>query len=179
MSVFEAAVDDHADAVEGLFREYHAWMKDGVLAAMGGHALTAEELERRYDVGAIVAADLEYLTDPDADGRLFLARAGDGIVGCVFLRWRTEDTAEVKRLYVRPAGRGEGLGRALMATLIDAARNDGCETLLLFTTPFAEAARALYVELGFEVTTPFACEAPEAVYDELVFMRLDLAGATA
>lgn len=174
MSISETDFNSYADEVETLFREYHEWSKQGVSESLGGQVIPLEEIDHAYDIDAIIAEDIATLTDPDADSRLFIARTDSGIVGCVFLRRRSETTAEVKRLYVRPEARDNGLGRSLMEALIEAAREDGYSTLLLFTGPFTEAAQSLYEDLGFEYTTPFECEAPEEAYGELIFMRLEL-----
>lgn len=174
MSVTEIDYVDRPEAIRSLFREYHEWMKQGVIESIGGRALPAGDIEQAYDIEALISEDVAYLAEPATDGRLFIARRGGSPIGCVFLRWRSEATAEVKRLYVRPEARGVGLGRSLMEAVIDAAEDDGCTTLVIFTAPFTGAARALYEDLGFAYTTPFDCEAPEEVYGELVFMRLDL-----
>src|SRR5688572_19417317 len=64
--------------------------------------------------------------------RLFLA---EDAAGCVAVRLLTPDTAEMKRLYVRSAHRGKGLGRALAAAAITAAREAGCARIVLDTLP--------------------------------------------
>lgn len=178
MSVFEADLESHTDDVAELFRDYHGWMKQGILKSVSGQAIPVEEIDHRYDVEEAVTDDIAYLSDPNSGGRLFLAQENDELAGCVCLYWRSDDTAEVKRLYVRPAARGHGLGRSLMEAVIDAAHEDECETLLLFAVPFTEAAISLYEGLGFEHTSAFDCEAPEEMYEELVFMRLELGGDT-
>lgn len=174
MSVFEADLESHSDSVTELLREYHGWMKQGILKSLSGQAIPIEDIDQRYDVEEAVTDDIAHLSDPNADGRLFLVQENDELAGCVCLFWRSDDTAEVKRLYVRPAARGHGLGRSLREAGIDAAREDDCETLLLFAVQFTEVAISLYEGLGFEKTEPFDCEAPEEMYDELVFMRLEL-----
>lgn len=175
VSVSEADFETHAATLEEMFREYHEWTKAQVIATIGDRVIPVDELDAHYDVDAVVDADSRYLTDPEADGRLFLAQGDDWLDGFVYLQWRTADTAEAKRLYVRPEARGAGLGRSLMEALIGAAHGDGCTTLLLHSGPHSEAAQALYADLGFERTTPFECEVPEVAHDEWTFMRLGLA----
>ena len=82
-------------------------------------------------------------------GGLWLAHANDVGIGCVALRPLDDETAEVKRMYVDPAWRGQGVGRALMETLIAGARARGCSTLRLGTLHDMTTAIALYHSLGF------------------------------
>jgi len=91
------------------------------------------------------------LTDPLAFYECVLLAGG----GLVALRRVDAATAEVKRLYVRPAARGGGLGRLLVERLIAEARSRGYSELRLDTLPSMRAARGLYDSLGFQVTAPF------------------------
>ena len=63
--------------------------------------------------------------------------------------------AEMKRLYVRQAFRGLGLGRQLTEGILDAARKAGYSCVLLDTLDDMESARALYEDLGFEEIPPY------------------------
>jgi len=84
--------------------------------------------------------------------RLFLGeRAG----GCVGMRLLAPRTAEMKRLYVRAAYRGRGLGRALAEAAIMSAREAGCERIVLDTLPKMREAQALYRALNFVPIPPY------------------------
>jgi GNAT superfamily N-acetyltransferase len=84
-------------------------------------------------------------------GALLLARGA----GCVGLRPIDETTCELKRLYVRPAARGTGLGRRLTQAVIDEARRLGYARMRLDTVPGMDSAQSLYDRLGFREIAPY------------------------
>ena len=92
-------------------------------------------------------------------GCILLALVDGALAGCCALRPLDNadyaNASEMKRLYVRKAFRGFGLGRQLAEATLDAARRAGYASVLLDTLDGMEAARALYAELGFEEIPPY------------------------
>ena len=68
------------------------------------------------------------------------------------------NTGEIRRLFVRNQGRGQGLGRTLTEELIARARAGGLERLVLNTLPAMSEAVALYRSLGFDTINSYADE---------------------
>jgi len=104
------------------------------------------------------AAELAELPGPYSPpgGCLLLAKRASLAVGVVGLKPLAAGIAEIKRLYVAPEARGDGLGRALAERAIAAARTKGYERLRLDThRPSMAAAIALYRNLGFVEIAPY------------------------
>ena len=105
------------------------------------------------------------------DGRLYLDISDDGIArGCIALRKLSDGKGEVKRLYVRPEYRGNGIATALVERIVEDARNIGYKELYLDTLPELESAVKLYKSFGFEETGQYN----DSPVDKTIFMKLSL-----
>lgn len=82
-------------------------------------------------------------------GGVLLAVRDDDIAGCVALRPENAERAEIKRMYVRPAFRGAGVGRTLLEHVLRAAADIGYRRVCLDTLRSMTRAIALYRSLGF------------------------------
>ena len=89
---------------------------------------------------------------------IFLAVEDGAAAGCVGMRKLDAQTAEMKRLYVRPAFRGRGIGRALAQATIAVAREGGYERMVLDSLPKMRSALELYQDLEFRETAPYLAE---------------------
>jgi GNAT superfamily N-acetyltransferase len=153
MDIVAASAPADVEAARRLFREYAAEI--GVDLCFQGFGRELENLPGDY---------------APPGGRLLLAREGDEVIGCGALRPFRAGVGEMKRLYVLPAHRGSGAGRALAARLVADARAIGYRSMVLDTLPVMTAAIALYESLGFRrrdhyYDTPLA---------GTVFMELEL-----
>jgi GNAT superfamily N-acetyltransferase len=75
--------------------------------------------------------------------------------GCGGVQLYGSEYAELKRMYIRPAFRGRGLGRAMLAHLAAHARGQGATLLRLETGRYEDAAIGLYESFGFRPRAPF------------------------
>ena len=127
MLIRDAGAGD-ADALRAMFRDYFAWLGSDCW---------------------LIDPESELASLPGGYDAILLARDGVEIAGCVALRPLEEGACEMKRLYVRPSARGSGAGRALVEASIARARELGYTAMRLDTLPTMDAARALYLSLGF------------------------------
>ena len=113
-----------------------------------------EEYARSLDFDlAFQGFEAELTTLPGAyappKGCILLAQIEGEAAACIAFRQINETTAEMKRLYVKPAHQGKGLGRKLTQALLEKARAAGYKKIRLDTVPSMEAAIKLYLALGF------------------------------
>jgi putative acetyltransferase len=133
------AGQEHLTMVRQLFEEY--WQSFGFTPCFQNFAAEVAGLPGYYAPPA---------------GRLALAIDGGDPAGCIALRPVDHWRAEAKRLYVRPAFRGQGAGLALLQWAIGEARTAGYREMVGDTMPVMQRALAMYARLGFEQTGPYA-----------------------
>jgi GNAT superfamily N-acetyltransferase len=150
-------------------------------------------LALEYGRWAAQVAKVEYGIDADAETEtglstsiedllgprccLYVAEAHDEPLGIGGLKAVSNDVAEMKRVYVRPEARGLGIGRMLVARVIEDARGFGFRSIRLESAAFMREAHALYRAFGFVEIAPYAGREFEGIpgAEEIqVFMALDL-----
>ncbi len=158
VSVTEVRGPDELATIGGLFEEYAASL--GIDLCFQGFEEELATLPGSY---------------APPSGRLLLARHGNEIAGCVALRRLEEEVCEMKRLYVRPAFRGHGVGRMLAEEVIREARIAGYSRMRLDTLPTMVISLALYRQLGFREIPPYRSNPVEGTF----FLELQLDRSTA
>jgi GNAT superfamily N-acetyltransferase len=132
MDLIHASTEAHFDEARRLFEEY---------AASLDFDLGFQNFEKEL-------ANLPGDYAPPF-GCLLLAFHEGNAAGCVALRRLEEGVCEMKRLYVRPAFRGLGIGKTLTEAIIRQAREMGYNAMRLDTVATMSKAQALYTSLGF------------------------------
>lgn len=104
------------------------------------------------------------------DGRLYAAFWQEQLAGCIGLRRIDKRNCEMKRLYVRPEFRKNGIGDQMIAKIIADSREIGYSWMLLDTLPFLTGTLQLYKKHGFYEIDPYN----DSPMENSIYMRLDL-----
>ena len=141
----------HLDTARTLFREYAAWL--GVDLGFQGFEQELATLPGRY---------------APPDGCMVLATDDDGaVLGCVAVRPLTAGACEMKRLWIRPAARGRGVGLALARFAVEEGARLGYAVMRLDTLAHMRPALSLYERLGFRrIPAYYDNPLPDVVYLE-------------
>ena len=126
------------DTIRAMMREYHAWL---------GLDLCFQNFSQE-----LAGLPGDYVPP---GGGLWIARANDEPIGMIAMRRAADGRAEMKRLFVRAAARGSGVGRLLVDHVIAAARAAGYTAVILDTLPQMDVAQKLYESLGFVDVAPY------------------------
>lgn len=154
-------------AVAGLMRQFVEWQ-------YVRHAEDRHIIDSYFDPVRF-AAELDGLPGGFAPphGELLVAEDEGTIVGCVALRPLSDDTCEMKRMFVSADCHGKGVGMLLGRAIVQAAKDIGYGTMFLDTGPKQVEAQALYHKLGFRDVAPYYDVSPQ-LGGWLVFMEQNL-----
>lgn len=145
---------DEMETVRSLFREYESWL--GLSLCFQGFEEELKTLPGKY---------------AEPDGRIYVAFVAEEPVGCIALRKLDDGICEMKRLYLRDAARGRGIGKELIEKVIAEARSIGYRKMRLDTyPPKMGKAVSLYESHGFRQIPPYY----DNPHDDTLFMELDL-----
>jgi len=156
-------------------------MMDGLADAIEIRRATPAELRDAYTIvsdyyqaASVVQRDTEddFLRDYFCAGSgVWLARFGEGIIGCIALRHLGQPhSAEIKRLYVRPEARGHGVAQLLLEAAESFAQAAGYGWIYLDTTDEMKAAARFYQRNGYQ-----PCERYNDNPQATIFMRKHIA----
>ena len=154
IEVVQAESEAEIEEAKAIFREYEQWL---------GLSLCFQSFEEEL-------VSLPGFYAPP-DGRLYLARIDGETVGCIGLRKLSDGICEMKRLYLREAARGKGVGQALIEKVIADAREIGYAKMRLDTfPPKMGKAVSLYESHGFYEIEPYY----ENPHGDTLFMEKQL-----
>ena len=128
---------------------------DRIDSAVGAGLVTAllRDLEQRYggpDPDEPLAADLA-----PPNGIFIVAWRDEQPVGCGGVRLHQPGVGEIKRMYVHPDARRNGIAETVLATIEEHARTLGYARLVLETGTMQPEAIALYEKRGYEAIAPY------------------------
>lgn len=118
MEIIQAETEQQIAEAKVIFREYETWL--GMSLCFQGFEEELAGLPGKY---------------APPNGRLYLAYSGDEVIGCIAMREVEPGICEMKRLYLREAARGKGIGNQLIELVIGDAKSMGYEKMRLDTYP--------------------------------------------
>jgi ribosomal protein S18 acetylase RimI-like enzyme len=152
LRVLHATSSEHFEEARGLFKEYASGL--GVDLCFQDFEHELKELPGEYS---------------EPNGCILLAFLDSALAGCVALRPISSEICEMKRMYVRPTFRGQGIGRILAQDMITQTRKRGYKKMRLDSLPTMREAQALYRSLGFTEIDAYRPNPIEgAVFMELI-----------
>lgn len=163
-----AILPDDLEVIRKLWMDYLVWGNDNMQELYGVHP---------HNPAEAVQQDIEQINKfLPPQGRLILAVYGDKVCGLGSLKRIQLEIGEIKRMFVDPAFRGIGAGRAILERLLQEARIAGYKQVRLDSPKFMTAAHALYRSVGFRDIEAYPeMEIPAAFKAYLLFMELDVA----
>ena len=167
VEIRDVKLPNDIDFVRKLWTDYLTWGNDNMQQLYGVHPHNPkEQVEQDSKM-------IDKFLPPN--GRLILAFIDGKSCGIGCLKSINEEIGEIKRMYVDPSFRKIGAGRAILQSLLNAAKEAGYKKVRLDSPIFMEVAHSLYRSVGFkEIPVYEEVEIPEAFRQYLLFMEIDL-----
>lgn len=151
VSYIIADTKEEYEIAAALFKEYASWLNIDL-----GFQHFDEEL---------ISLQTMYCTP---NGSIILCKDEDEFIGCVGIRKIDDDTAELKRMFLKPAYQKMGIGKMLLDKAVELAGTLNYKTIRLDTLNYMTAAISLYKKHGFfEIPAYYHNPNETAVYFEL------------
>ena len=167
IEIRDAKLPNDVDCIKKLWTDYLTWGNEQMQLLHGVHP---------HNPSVAVEQDIKMIDKfLPPNGRLILAFVDDKACGIGCLKSINDDIGEIKRMYVDPSFRKVGAGRAILQSLLTAAKEAGYKKVRLDSPKFMTAAHSLYRSVGFtEIPVYAEVEIPEAFRQYLLFMEIDL-----
>ncbi len=167
IEIRDAQLPNDIGFVRQLWTDYLTWGNDKMQLLYGVHPHNPEEAVEQ-DIKMIA----KFLPP---NGRLILAFIDNNACGIGCLKSINDEIGEIKRMYVDPSFQQIGAGRAILQSLLNAAKETGYTKVRLDSPKFMEAAHSLYRSFGFKNIPAYdEVEIPKAFRQYLLFMEIDL-----
>ena len=166
MMTSRQATTDDLPVVRDLLWEYLQWANE--------HA--NREFQVNFDIASMLQTDMDTIQKfLPPQGRLLLADDGSSVVGCACMHTIGPAIAELKRMYVRPNNRRQGIGHRLVQDMIETLHANGYRSLRLDSARFMKDAHRLYHAMGFhEIEQDPESGIPEDIRKNWIYMERTL-----
>jgi len=158
---------DDIELVRKLWTDYLTWGNEMMQMTYGVHP---------HNPTKIVEQDIKQIDKYlPPNGLVFLAFIDNKACGIGCLNKLSREVGELKRMFVDPSFRELGVGKAILQTIINTAKEIGHKKVRLNTPKFMKTAHSLYAGFGFKPISVYPeVEITEDFREYLLFMELDL-----
>jgi GNAT superfamily N-acetyltransferase len=140
---------EEVEVCDQLFRDYMRWLIEELYAS---HQI---QITLDQEEGLHIDFREEWPTMLEGKGGIYLATLDGLPSGVCTLKPVSEEEVELKRFFVAPSSRGNGIGRLLLEKALDASRQIGYKKIRLETFAFMRSAVKMYKSYGFQEVPPF------------------------
>jgi len=175
-------LDVHKSLLVDLNEEYLSWIASELKKHYDFDIFNLEgtiqnnKIEQKVLIRVYAKSSVEQITSYiPPEGIYYILQIDEKIVGMGALRKIKMNIGEVKRMYIRPEYRGQGLGKALLEQILRKAKEFRFSTIRLETGKFMTTAQFIYHEAGFrEIDEYPEIETPPPLRPYWLFMEKEI-----